>query len=250
MSPLLHATLFTLVPVSATIVGGALATIRRPGPALASFVQHAAAGIVFAAVAVEVIPEVRRQSEIVAIVGFALGIGAMLTLGAVSRRLEQGAPQTGDSRRRSNAVLGAQAGLIAATAIDVLIDGLVLGAGFAAGARQGALLAVALTMELLFLGLSTAGALLTGGASRAVTIAITSAIAVLPMVGAVVGVVLLRGASPGVVATMLAFGAVALMYLVTEELLTEAHEVPETPWATGVFFVGFLAYLLIAEAFG
>lgn len=45
---------------------------------------------------------------------------------------------------------------------------------------------------------------------------------------------------------MLAFGSAALIYLVTEELLVEAHdqEVQENPLTAGLFFPGFL--LLIA----
>ena len=44
---------------------------------------------------------------------------------------------------------------------------------------------------------------------------------------------------------MLAFGAAALLYLVTEELLVEAHEVPDTPLLTAMFFVGFLALFIL-----
>ena len=44
---------------------------------------------------------------------------------------------------------------------------------------------------------------------------------------------------------LLGFGCAALLYLVTEELLVEAHEVPETPLATASFFVGFLVLLVI-----
>ena len=45
-----------------------------------------------------------------------------------------------------------------------------------------------------------------------------------------------------------AFSLVALLYLVTEELLVEAHEQPETPLITAAFFVGFLALLVLEEA--
>ncbi|MCQ6497972.1 hypothetical protein, partial [Vibrio parahaemolyticus] len=50
-------------------------------------------------------------------------------------------------------------GLIVMVAVDIFIDGLVLGIGFAAGAKQGFLLTVALTTEVLFLGLSLTGEL-------------------------------------------------------------------------------------------
>ena len=41
------------------------------------------------------------------------------------------------------------------------------------------------------------------------------------------------------------FGVAALLYLVTEELLREAHEERETALGTAMFFVGFLAFLVI-----
>ncbi len=41
-----------------------------------------------------------------------------------------------------------------------------------------------------------------------------------------------------------------MMYLATEELLVEAHEIPEGPWTVAIFFVGFLVYLIISEKLG
>lgn len=44
---------------------------------------------------------------------------------------------------------------------------------------------------------------------------------------------------------------IALLYLVTEELLVEAHEGgKETPFATAMFFAGFLLLLLLEEGLG
>lgn len=43
----------------------------------------------------------------------------------------------------------------------------------------------------------------------------------------------------------MSFGVTTLLYLVTEELLVKAHEVDETPLLTSMFFVGFLALLLV-----
>ena len=54
--------------------------------------------------------------------------------------------------------------------------------------------------------------------------------------------------SPRVLEGVLSFGVAALLYLVTEELLVKAHEVPETALTTATFFVGFLAILLIEMA--
>lgn len=60
-----------------------------------------------------------------------------------------------------------------------------------------------------------------------------------------VGVTLLHGLLGTTLEAVLAFGAAALLYLVTEELLVEAHEVPDTPLITASFFVGFLVLFVI-----
>lgn len=53
---------------------------------------------------------------------------------------------------------------------------------------------------------------------------------------------------PAVVKGFFAFGLIDLLYLVTEQLLVEAHEVPERPWITAMIFVGFLLLFLLEEA--
>ena len=53
--------------------------------------------------------------------------------------------------------------------------------------------------------------------------------------------------SPVVVTGFMSFGLMALLYLVTEELLVEAHEKPDTPFISAMFFVGFLGLLLLEE---
>lgn len=48
-------------------------------------------------------------------------------------------------------------------------------------------------------------------------------------------------------AVAFAFGLIAFLYLVTEELLTEAHKNPETAWGAASFFVGFLALTVLNQ---
>jgi zinc transporter, ZIP family len=125
--------------------------------------------------------------------------------------------------------------------------GAIVGIGFAAGAKEGMLLTIALTIELLFLSLSVAATLSDAKESRLKVWAITVAIALLLPIGATMGVVLLAGISGELLAGFFAFGLVALLYLVTEELLVEAHETPDTPFTTAIFFVGFLLLIAIEE---
>ena len=46
-------------------------------------------------------------------------------------------------------------------------------------------------------------------------------------------------------AGVLSFGCAALLFLVTEELLIEAHESADTAFTTTMFFVGLLIFLLL-----
>jgi zinc transporter, ZIP family len=70
------------------------------------------------------------------------------------------------------------------------------------------------------------------------------------LAGALGGWLILRHASQSVLAVILSFGAAALLYLVTEELLVETHLPQETLVSTAMFFLGFLvifAFVTLGE---
>jgi ZIP family zinc transporter len=222
-------TAYTLIPLAAMIIGASVATVRTPGSAVTSAIQHFAAGVVFAAAASEILPDLKHAGSVLAIViGGAAGLATMLTVKSLSSRAKGGVS------------------LIAVTGIDILIDGLVLGIGFAAGARQGILLTIALTMEILFLGVTMSLELREVVGSRARVIATTAGIGLLLPLGAAIGT--LAGGLPKFdLAVLFAFGLIALLYLVTEALLVEAHETPDSAVITSLFFVGFLLLIVLEE---
>jgi ZIP family zinc transporter len=223
---------YTLIPVAAAVIGAAAAVNLRPGPVLVSAIQHFAAGVVFAAAAGEILPDLKHTGSVWAtVIGGALGVAAMLGVRTLERRMK-----------------GA-VGLMAITGIDVLVDGLVLGIAFAAGAKAGILLTVALTIEVLFLGLTVANELGEGGASKWKVVGSTAGLVLLLPLGALLGGPV--GSLPAPVqGGFLAFGLIALLYLVTEELLVEAHGTEDRPWVTAMFFAGFLLLLLLDEMIG
>jgi ZIP family zinc transporter len=227
---------YSLLPVIAAIAGAAITTLRPPGPRVRSALQHFAAGVVFAVVAVELMPDVIRQHKPMAvIIGFTLGIGLMLGIRLLTRRAEEKAAPAQGSLPTA---------MLAAIGTDILIDGFLIGIGFAAGAKEGKLLTFALTAELLSLGLALAVSLRESGIRHAKVIVTTSLLAVLLVVGTVLGETILRGIPETWMEIVLSFGLAALLYLVTEELLVEAHEVSETPAITACFFAGFLFFVV------
>lgn len=242
MTGLLTVLSYTLIPMVAMVIGSAFAALRPPSDRLRSNTQHFAAGVVFAALSGEVLPQLMQghPAPVDVAAGFALGVAAMLAM----RRLTAGTgtpSADGSSTRQS---------LVIAVGADLLVDGLLVGLGFAAGQKVGLLLTVALTTEILFLGLATAGALLNVGASRKRVMLTTFALTVPLLLGAGIGGTVLRRLSAPYFDAVLAFGVAALLYLVTEELLTEAHEVPEVAFSTAMFFLGFVVILLVEMLVG
>lgn len=132
-------------------------------------------------------------------------------------------------------------GLIVATLIDIAVDGFIIGASFSTGGNTGPILAIGLSVELLFLGLALMSDALKGWRILAMTVLIGAEV----LTFALLGNWLLAGASHAVIGGALSFSAAALLYLVTEELLMEAHTVQEKPVATLVLFAGFLAFWTI-----
>lgn len=215
--------------VAVAFAGALVAAWRRPGPRTTSALQHFAAGLIFAAAAAEVLPGMMHGGAVIPqVVGGAAGIVAMLVVREVGSRAQ------------------GPVALVSMIGVDILVDGLVLGLAFAAGAREGLVLAIALSVELLFLGLAVATAF-GPRVPRWKSVGATLAMALLLPVGALLGAPAAQ-LSPQMLGGLFAFALIALLYLVTEELLVEAHEVADTPWSTALFFVGFLLLILVEEA--
>ena len=216
---------YTLAPVAAIVLGGWAAVARAQGRRLISGFQHFAAGVVFSAVALELLPKLHEIAQpLPMILGFVAGVLAMM---AVRQWLEA-------------------VGALMPTAIDLFIDGLLIAVGLAAGRFGGMVLLAGLTIEALSLGLSTTPGLVRRGASSASAIGIMAGLGLMILLGATAGYATI-GASPPVLAAILGFGVSALLYLVTEDLLVEAHATADTPLITATFFLGFLIPLVLAH---
>ena len=141
--------------------------------------------------------------------------------------------------------------MLAAIGSDLLIDGVLVGLGVSLGARQGLILTIALTLEIAFLALSVTAELTERGAGRLRAALVPSLLSLLVVVGALIAVLVLADAPAAVLAGVLGGGIAALLYLVTEELLTDAHEAAAgTPLLTALFFAGFLALYVLEGAGG
>lgn len=230
--------LFSLIPVLTMVTGGIIALVKKPSGNVRSLILHFAAGVVFSVVAVEILPDVvENHMPVMTIIGFTLGFLVMIGIRKIMEGREEPAPVAAGSI--------IPWGLLTGIGVDVVIDGLLLGIGFAAGNTEGILLAVALSVELLSLGMATATELGENSVGNKKSVGLIIGLAVLFFISAVLGATLLQHASHRVLDLVLSFGLSALLFLVTEELLIEAHEEEETTWHTSAFFIGFLLFVIL-----
>lgn len=232
---LIQALSYTMVAVVAAFVGGLIAIYRTPGPQMESNVQHFAAGVIFAAVAAELLPDVHTRAPMVVVVGFGLGVAVMLGVHRLSAVIKE---------RGIGGEMAGAASLLIIVGIDMAIDGVLIGVTFLTEASTGILIALALSIEVLFLGVTGVIAL-PDATSTVKKLAVPAAFGVLLISGVTIGILVFDGVTGTPISLVLAFGSAALLYLVTEELLVKAQKVPETPTSTTLFFVGFLLIFLL-----
>jgi ZIP family zinc transporter len=83
----MQALLYTLAPVLAVVLGAIVASRTKLKPGLVAGLQHLAAGVVFAAAATEILPQVKHEaSPSATLIGGAAGVATMLGLKALEAR--------------------------------------------------------------------------------------------------------------------------------------------------------------------
>jgi len=237
MQSLLSNTLFLIMFPSFTVLAGSvIGFVRTPGRKATSIIQHFTAGLVLAAVAIELLPQLTKAGNRQALIlGYACGLGLMLGVKWWAKRLEVNKGYNGLTSKS----------LVAATGIDLFVDGLLVGTSSAIGPREATIITIALTIEAFFLSLSATSTLGKNRIGRNKEILISGSFALLLLAGIILGRIGTTFLSGSLLVVLLAFASAALLYLVVEELLFEAHREFDTPLATLLFFIGFLLILLM-----
>ena len=230
---------WSLLPVAATLCAILVALTHRPSAGARSALQHLAAGIVFAAVATEIVPEMLVGGHVLAVAsGFAAGVALMFGVRVASDAM---------SEASSTEAGGSASGwsMLMATGIDLAIDGLLIGLGFAISTASGVLLTLAVAFEVLFVSLGLSATLADRGRPVRFIALSLGVMALLTLICTLLGASLLSSLEPTWKVVVLSFGSAALLYLVSEELLVEAHaDGADSVLGSMLFFVGFGASLV------
>lgn len=239
----------------AGVIGAGIAAFatRSSTSTITSYVQHFAAGLIVAAATLDLLPEAfDLGAGWPLITGFVLGTAFMLVLRVLLTRFGHGhshsdehdhAPGAGQARTKTAS--GVNLRLVIALAVVVLIDGAIIGVALSAGGAAALLIAIALSIELLFVAASTAGSTRTRGGSTGTAIGVGAFVAVMMPIGAVLGALVFAGVAAPLLVAGLAFGAAVLLFTAVAELLVEAYQIKESTGTIAMAAGGFLLFLIL-----
>lgn len=227
----MQAVLYSLIPMFMAFVGASLAFAFKPKAKLMSAFQHFVAGVIIAAVCLELLPQIFKANNLEIAIGFCIGVVIMIALHELAHFVSHG---------KNNLPLR----LIGASAIDLFIDGIVIGISFIAGKAAGILIALSIVPCAFFLSLTLSGTLNKKKVSILFHILSILVVALTLPVGAFIGFSFVENLSQDIVVPTIAAAVAALLYLAVEEFLVEAHETKDDHFTPLAFFAGFLAVLL------
>lgn len=227
-----------LLPFAGNFAGAALAETLSPSDAWRNRALHAAVGIVFAVVAIEIMPEALEvlagwQIALAFLVG---GAAYLLAQTIIASRAE------GSGRMWM---------IYLAVATDLFGDGLLIGSGSAVAASLGLTLAIGQVLADVPEGAATTVTFQANGVPRNKRL-LLAVILVLPVVaGAALSYVTLRDQSEALQLSALVATSGLFAVAVFEDLITEAHEASEdSRTSTAFLLVGFAVFTLVSAGLG
>ncbi|MEA4965125.1 MAG: ZIP family metal transporter [Oscillospiraceae bacterium] len=226
--------LVTLIAgIGGTGLGGIVgALLRRDSDKIISLLLSFAGGIMLSVVSFDLIAGAifpsgtQSKADILLVIsGILVGYGAVSLLNtAIDRRINR---KPADAARRPDRLLVGGLVMAAAIALHNLPEGMVIGAGYAAGsaavrtAGSGFLLAVVIGLHNIPEGMAVAVPLLAGGMRPRHAVLLTALTGAPTILGALAGY-LLGMAGPISLSMSLSFASGAMLYVVLGELLPES----------------------------
>lgn len=230
------------LPAAGNIVGSLLAEIADVSRRTLSLALHLAAGIVIGVVGLELLPRtLQARPPWVPLLAFVAGgvlfMGLERAIGFVKSRAS-----SGDQRTGPLAIFGG-------VCIDLFSDGVLIGTGSLINPALGLLLAIGQVPADVPEGFAAAATLRANGVPRRHRLLLAASFAIPVLAGGTIGYLALRTAPDLVTLSVLALTGGALITVVVEEMVPEAHGGDTSRWGAvaltaGVaLFGGISAYL-------
>lgn len=231
------------LPALGNFAGGLLSEAVRVSQRTLSFALHVAAGIVFAVVGIELMPEaLTAEPAWVVVLAFVAGGGFFMLveklIGVVRARMGADPANAGPWV------------IFFGVAVDLFSDGVMIGTGSTISIGLGLLLALGQVPADIPEGFATIATFKNQGVPRRRRLLLAAGLMVPIFLGATVGYWAVRGQPEVVKMSLLAFTAGILTTVVVEEIVPEAHEGEEARGATLALVGGFALFALLSVYLG
>jgi ZIP family zinc transporter len=205
------------LPAAGNFAGGVLAEVVHVSEKTLSLTLHLAAGIVLGVVGLELMPEALSGTHawvplLAFVCGGVLFIGLDRAIGYVQGR-------RGGGERQASAVA-----IFGGVSVDLFSDGVMIGTGAVIDPALGLLLAMGQVPADVPEGFAAIATMRNAGISRKRRVLLAAAFAIPIFVGATLGFFALRDAPEIATLAVLALTGGALVTVVVEEMVSEAHE--------------------------
>jgi len=236
-------------PGIATGVGGLfLLVVRRPSGLVLDTMLGFTAGVMLAATVFSLlVPALERGSLAEVVGGFLLGCGALAALDrlvphAHARFAEAGKPLFASSESQRATLL------LSALTIHNVPEGMAVGVAFAAGGPElGIPIALAIGIQNIPEGFAAAAPLVPLGVSTGRTVGVAALTGLVEPPAALIAYAAFDVASV-LLAGALAFAAGAMLYVVVDEIIPEAHARGYQAAATAALVAGFVVMMTLDNA--
>ncbi|ADJ28146.1 Peptidoglycan-binding lysin domain protein [Nitrosococcus watsonii C-113] len=233
-----------LLPALGNFVGGLWAEFLRTSERALNRALHAAAGIVLAIVAIELMPEALKSiSPWMIALAFALGGFAYMALEAAIEYLQK---KKGKNSSGSTAMWM----LYGAVATDLFSDGLMIGAGSAVSPSMALILALGQVLADVPEGYAAIANFKDKNIPRRRRFWLSASFALPALTAATLAYFLLRDQNETLKMAGLVFTAGLLTVAAVEDMVSEAHEIAQdTRWSDFSFIGGFVLFILVSAGF-
>lgn len=229
----------SLLPAGGNIIGSFLAESLRTPPWIIGAALHAAAGVAIAVVSVDLMPRILADTPAWLIVV------AFLCGAAFSVLLAQGLKHWFRAPgRQSGAWM-----VYMAIAADLLSDGLMVGVGAAVSSGLGLLLGLSQVVSNIPGGFAAIGNFRNQHVSHKRRLLLSGSFVVPPLIGAVIGYLLLRGAGEAIEHAALAFIVGVLLLATVEDMVPQADAPGVARWISTPSFAGGFGFFVLLSTY-
>lgn len=226
MPVFLEAGWWGLVGGLALVLGALVAWFARVPQQVVAGIMAFGAGVLISALAFELVDEAERTGGLGPTLGGFIG-GSVVYVAAniaLARRGARHRKRSGDQQPSEQEQSGSGAAIAVGALLDGIPESVVLGLSLLGGGGVGVGVLAAVFISNVPEGLSSAAGMKRAGRSPAYVFGVWGGIAVASGLAALIGTVVLDGASDGTIAVITAIAAGAILAMLADTMIPEAFE--------------------------